>query len=372
MVSGWSIECPAAVGLLNDLPPELGTPWGRITRMVAEEVGARGLLERPVEVREKAVVGFARGNLANVERGWAEFHASDVLGVIGPSVSDNWKGVVGLADEGRLPTIGIGATGRAQGEYGFNIQWGSIPDDAYLVANWLAGQGHRRVGVTYDSAWHAAEYVEHFRYVTGRYGIAIRAERRISQLATDHQQEQAALAVEELRGSGVDAIAHFGSGLSTVAIARAVKEAEWDVPRIVNGAFVVALLTPELTELMEGWVGTSLWDDDNELLAGFIESYEAKFAEPVVPELAAIFGDAARTAMEGLVRAPHLSREGLKQGLERVVMLPALSGGPRNAISFAPYDRRGIKGLDVMVLRRVSGGKCIQEGRFDPKRAPTL
>jgi hypothetical protein len=49
-----------------------------------------------------------------------------------------------------------------------------------------------------------------------------------------------------------------------------------------------------------------------------------------------------------------------------VRMIPAAVGGDRQVISFGPYDRIGHKGMDKMVVRRLTAGKLIMEGRFEP------
>jgi hypothetical protein len=47
-------------------------------------------------------------------------------------------------------------------------------------------------------------------------------------------------------------------------------------------------------------------------------------------------------------------------------MVPACVGGDRTVISFGPYDHIGHKGMDKMVVRRLTAGKLLMEGRFDP------
>ena len=53
--------------------------------------------------------------------------------------------------------------------------------------------------------------------------------------------------------------------------------------------------------------------------------------------------------------------------------VPAAIGGNRTTLSFGPYDHKGHKGMDMMVIRRLTQGRLIMEGRFEPfgtKRAP--
>jgi branched-chain amino acid transport system substrate-binding protein len=43
--------------------------------------------------------------------------------------------------------------------------------------------------------------------------------------------------------------------------------------------------------------------------------------------------------------------------LEQVRMLPATMGAPGTVIGFGPYDHRGYKGSDYLVLRTVHNGR---------------
>jgi branched-chain amino acid transport system substrate-binding protein len=119
---------------------------------------------------------------------------------------------------------------------------------------------------------------------------------------------------------------------------------------------------------MEGWVGTSLWDDENVTLRQFHKEYRARYPDDAViaytPEPLALWRDAMTVAFEALLLAPILTPAGMYEGLESLRGLPAAVGGPRQAISFGKWDRRGNKGADVVVLRKLKGGRTYQEGRI--------
>jgi hypothetical protein len=61
--------------------------------------------------------------------------------------------------------------------------------------------------------------------------------------------------------------------------------------------------------------------------------------------------------VEGLKRAPNLSRAGLKEGLESVKQIPACTGGVHPTMGFCKWDRQALKGPDLMMHRRVRGGR---------------
>src|SRR5947199_196228 len=71
--------------------------------------------------------------------------------------------------------------------------------------------------------------------------------------------------------------------------------------------------------------------------------------------------DTTRLIAEGLARAPLLTPAGVKDGLERVRMLPAVNGGPRTHMSLGPYDHKAYKG-DWLVIRRIEGGRTVFVG----------
>lgn len=356
---------PIRIGVLSDMPDMIRDAALRVYGLAIDELAETGRFERAVELVERRVIGAPSGRIANAVRGFEELVNEDVLAIIGPNHSDNNAAVAVAADRSRMPTVTLGAAAEHVSEYAFSVQWGSIPEDAYIVCNWLERNSHGRVTMTWDNAWHAGEYVRHFRNATRRAGIRILSDERVSQVAGDDLERQCRQTAAEHRALNPDAIVHFGTSESSRAWARAVYTADWDPPRIMNGGFFGALRS-DAPEIWEDWVGTGLWDDGNETLNGLVRRYETRYGEPVLPEMAAIYYDGIRALLEGVVLAPILTPEGVRRGLEDVKMLPAASGGPRNVISFGPWDHRGIKGMDVMIMRRIKGGAPVMEGRFEP------
>src|SRR2546425_13294053 len=75
--------------------------------------------------------------------------------------------------------------------------------------------------------------------------------------------------------------------------------------------------------------------------------------------------DTARLIAEGLARAPLLTPRGVKEGLEKVRLLPAVNGGPRTHMSLGPHDHKADKG-DWPVIPRVEGGRTVFVGLHEP------
>lgn len=359
---------PVRVGILMDMPDRIREGALKTYEFVVKQAARDPRFERGIELVEALVEGAPSGRISNIYEGWNKLKDEGCLVIIGPNHSDHNKALTEHVDNGRVPTIALGATAEHMSDYLFSVQWGSIPEDAYLIANWLAVNYHRRVTVTWDTAWHSGEYLYHFRHAAKRLGIKILTDERLSQLDGDKFYEHAKVTVAEHRALNPEAIVHFATSQSGRTWSKAVYEAQWDIPRIMNGGFFGAT-DPQHAEILDGWVGTGLWDEDNDILKNFLIQYEAEMGEafPAPPELGAIYYDGMRTAIEGIALAPILTPDGVKKGLEDVTSLPSAMGGPRTVISFGPWDRRGLKGMDVMILRRLVNGKLEMEGRFDPK-----
>ena len=150
-----------------------------------------------------------------------------------------------------------------------------------------------------------------------------------------------------MRRSEPDAVVHLGTGPSGESIARAIRDLDWDVPRIMNDAFFIAK-SPHVVELFEGWVGTAAYDDENEWFTSSLTRYEKWAGQPVTHEEAfACTYTMATATLEGIRMAPVVSREGVKRGLESVTLFPSAIGGPRTCVGWGPYSRRGVRGADV-------------------------
>ncbi|SCW81249.1 ABC-type branched-chain amino acid transport system, substrate-binding protein [Sphingobium faniae] len=360
---------PLKVGILMDMPERINTFAFPAYELVRERFLASGRFERDIQFVTRMVYGAPTGYIQDTIDGYNELCDAGCLVVVGPNHSDNNVALVSTVEQRKVPTVMLGATADNLAEHVFTIPWASIPDDAYVMTSWLKQNGHKRVAMTWDMVWHGLEYVRHFRIATQRAGIEIVADYRFSVFSSDERHEKMKQIAAQHRDLKPDAIVHFGTGNSSVPYARAVREIGWDIPRITNGGFFQANFEYAWVD-MEGWVGTSLWDDENETLARWWDIYKARYPEDAViaytPEPIALWHDAMSVALEAFILAPIMTPAGVKEGLESIRAMPAAVGGPRQSISFGRYDRRGNKGADVVVLRRCKDGRLHQEGRFQP------
>jgi hypothetical protein len=69
--------------------------------------------------------------------------------------------------------------------------------------------------------------------------------------------------------------------------------------------------------------------------------------------------DIGRLLGEAIVRGDHLTRDGIRDGLERVKRLAASSGHDGTLMGFGQWDRAALKG-HYLVLREWRDGKNVQ------------
>ena len=365
---------PIRIGVLMDVPERHYRFAFPIYDFVCDHYAGSGRFHRGIELVKKTVFGPPAGYIDDVMRGYHELCDEGVLAVIGPNHSDNNIAITDHAEARKVPVMTLGAIHTHLSPHVFNVGWGSVPEDSYTVASWLDQHDHRRVTLTFDNAAHCLIYAHWFRVAARQAGIEIVAEHCVSEINDDFAIEDMKRTLEAHRAKNPDAIVCFGTGASQLNWGRVVHASGWDVPRIMNGAFFQANYA-YTHEFFDGWVGTGLWDDDNRTM----QALRRQFAEArpdladVAPEILGLYRDGMMALLEGIAAAPILTPKGVTQGLENVRMVPAAIGGNRTTLSFGPYDHKGHKGMDMMVIRRLTQGRLIMEGRFEPfgtKRAP--
>jgi hypothetical protein len=112
---------------------------------------------------------------------------------------------------------------------------------------------------------------------------------------------------------------------------------------------------PEWRDAWEGWVYVDNLSDDNRVRAALRERSKRAAAGPI--GVAAY--DLGRLVGEAVARSAHLTREGVKEGFERVKRLPAASGTDGTIMGFGAWDHAALKGT-YLVLRRWQGGRSVQ------------
>jgi ABC-type branched-subunit amino acid transport system substrate-binding protein len=340
------------------------TTLRRAADLAIAEIYARDGLETAVEFIEIVAEGPPAGPIYNVERALRRLHEEGCIGVIGLANSDSCMAVADLIDELKLPALAAGSSAAYSSAYTFSVQWGSCPEEAFLMIDWLAQHGARRIGIVWDMLWHSGEWVHYMRLACRRWGLTIVSEERVPSPTTPHSTAPVErslrltrAALERMRDAKPDALALLPA-MAAPAVVQCLADMKWSPPYVGNCGFAVHRLAPEL---IQGVTFVSLYDEDNPTAARFMARYVEEFgASPDVVHQALTHYDQARAFFEGLSLAPIWSREGLRQGLEQVKLLPSAQGARGTYINFSPWDHRGVKGASAMVLRQVRSSENVQ------------
>lgn len=346
------MAAPMRVGILNDMsngPPGPSNiePW---LRTAADELSKAGRLDRDVEFVHAWGLGLPSGTAAAVERAFAELVADEVLLIVGPAIGDNALVATPLAERHRVPAINWAGAERARGQFMFHLQVGSHEDESVVLARHLAATGAGRVGVVHDRSPIGTRHLQFFQAEADRLDLHAGATAAVAPLADNAAEE-----VSQLIKTGIDAFAYLGLGLSAPAVARALTASGWQGPRVMNTAGIRGY-DPAFAKAVDGWVYVDMHSDHNRTLAGLRDRPE--FASGNRFRMATGY-DLGRLAAEGLARAPELTREGVRQGLEQIKWLPAAQGYDGTLLGFGPFDRAALHGR-YLVLRRWENGKTME------------
>jgi branched-chain amino acid transport system substrate-binding protein len=339
------------VGMVWDfqMPESSLRPFRDAFQLALDEGLENGLIDRPVEIISREVAGLPKGNVHDVLKAWKEVADEGVVCIFGPGVSDNAIGIRRYIEEqGRIPSIGWVGTDRWYGEYCFNINSGSLPEDPYLMANYLAIKGVNTVAVAHDRSAIGEEYRAFFREACEFEGLRVVSEEGLGQVQTDVLG-----AMERARAAQPDALAYLGFGYPAVQMNKALEEIGWDPIRVMNTSFLTAPLLPEGLESLKGWIGCDQYDEENRVGQDVLDRFEKRYGYRPQNYLSLMSYDTANVIVHALSKAHPLSPEGVKVGLEKVKMLPAATGGPGGVFSFGPYLRRGWLSPTFIVMREV-------------------
>ena len=355
----WLKLAPIKVGWL-------GMEWARFEReirMAFDEGIERGVLDRRYEFLFEEDAGLPQGT---AKGGIDAFHRlcdEGCLAVVGANYTDSAMALAKHANERQVPLISMCGTDVFHGEYCFRLGNGDVGGDPALMVNWLKRQGHRRIAVVSPSSPIGEEYFRYFRQEGRRLGVSIAAVETVTNTTT---VDELAEIFGRLQAANPDALAWLGYGGLFVAdyVRQALDTVGWDPPRIVTTAFMQYIWG---FEQFEGWVGIDQWCPDNPRMHRFHQRFVERYGEDpwmwpnAIPGLAY---DMAAAVVEGIFRAPVLTGQGVKTGLERIRFMPAVTGGPNTHIAGGPFDHQLFKG-DWLHFGRVRDGKLEFEGLFE-------
>jgi branched-chain amino acid transport system substrate-binding protein len=351
MTNPAGTTAPILVGVLYDFPQaDNGALVEEALRLGIAEVEASGRLDRPFELLARHARGLPAGTAFDMEKSFAELVDGGALVVIGPTISDNGLIIGPRADATGIPCINYTGGERTRGEFMFHYQVGSLEEEPAVLARYLARQGRGSVAVAHDHSPVGRRYAEFFGEACAALGIDITAVAAISPLADDVSP-----VVARLRSGNPEGLVYLGLGVAARAVALALESEKWDVQVVANSALMFGYGRRDWRAGWEGWVYVDSVSDDNRVRAALRERSPRTSAGPI--GVAAY--DMGRLVAEAVARAAHLTRTGIKEGLERVKQLPAASGMDGTTMGFGHYDHGALKGR-YLVLRQWRDGKTVQ------------
>jgi ABC-type branched-subunit amino acid transport system substrate-binding protein len=345
----------------------LGMEWARFEReirMAFDEATEAGILDRRYEFLFEEDAGLPQGTAKGGIDAFNRLVDAGCLAVVGANYTDSAMALAGHANARQVPLISMCGTDAFHGEYCFRLGNGDVGGDPALMVSWLARNGYRRVSVLAPWSPIQEEYFRFFRQECRRHRVAIAAIETVDAVTTT---DQLAERFSILRAANADALAWLGYGGMVVsgAVRDALAQIGWDPPRIMTTAFMQYIWG---FEQLEGWTGIDQWCPENPRMHAFYRRFVTRYGEDpwmwpnAIPGLAY---DMAMTVAEAVHRAPVLTASGVKQGLERIRFLPAVTGGPNTHIAGGPHDHQMFKG-DWLHYGRVRDGKLEFAGLFEP------
>jgi len=342
---------PILIGVLYDFPQgDGGVLFEEAVHLGLAEVRAGGRLDRPVELVSRQAHGLPAGTAHDVGRTFAELVDIGVLAILGPSISDNGLIVAPLADRVGVPCINYTGGEHTRNAWMFHYQVGSLEEEPSVLVRHLVRRGQRSVAVAHDHSPVGRRYAEFLAEACASADVDITSTAAVSPLAEDLTP-----AVRRLRASDPAALVYLGLGVAARALSLAVADEGWKVPVVSNSALMFGYARKDWRAGWEDWVYVDSVADDNAARARLHERSARTAAGPI--GVAAY--DMGRLVGEALSRAAHLTRDGVRDGLERVKQLPAASGMDGTTMGFGNYDHGALKGR-YLVLRRWHDGRTLQ------------
>jgi len=351
---------PTKVGVLIDMDMGTKDDFLATLRFAFDEAFQERLLLRPVELVVKEAIGLPRLEAKNAIDGYLDLVAQGVLCTIGPLITDNSIALAPVIDRTGVPAITWTGTDRYFGEFCFNLGNGGLGEEAALMARWIRRGGFQTVGMIHEISPGGIEYASNFRYYAAKEKLDILTEAYTSQIPDDLEQT-----LVKIRRQSPDCLAYLGYGYPTILMGPIFKKLGWDPPRIMTTAFQFCYAKPEWMAALEGWYGIDQMCEDNPRLVPMFDRIAAALGKRRDHTVTALSYDTARLISEGLARANLLTPLGLKEGLEKVRMLPAVNGGPRTHMSLGPFDHKAYKG-DWLVIRRIEAGRTVFVELYEP------
>lgn len=318
-------------------------------QLTLDEAHQSGLLDRPVELVCRDVLGLPNGTFRHVVRALHELVEDDCVMIFGPLISEN---AVPLREHvealGQVPLLSMMGSEDFLGPWTFALNNGSLQEEPGVIASVIGFAGHRRISVVHEQSLVGNQYLDFFRQACRDTGLEIVAEVGVPQVETDKSR-----VVRALQAPDPDAVMHVGFGHGLWGINDALAELGWDPPRYTTTAFELAYMSDEWMRHVAGFVGLDQYDERNEVGQEFLGRFEACFGRRPEYYAPGLSHDLGRVIAHAVAGARPLTGRGVRDAIERIKMLPAASGSPGTFIRYGKFLRQGWMGAEYLVARRV-------------------
>jgi ABC-type branched-subunit amino acid transport system substrate-binding protein len=334
------------------------------TQLAFEEAHGSGLLDRPVELKVVEVEGLPYARATTIlDAVAATVREFQPIAIIGPHTSENVPVIKPYVEKVGIPFIAMCGALDLAGPWTFLTPNGTFSDEAILMVDHAADVCRAsRIGVIREENLLGDEYVAYIKSRAQVRGISVVADVAVGSFI---DSDAAVAAVGTMREAEAQAYMYVGFGANAFAVLGASQKlaaAGYDAPRITMSIFMGTIegLAPYagLIDNFEGWVGVDQFDERNQTFNAMLDRFKKRLGRRPVHCYTAQGYDMGNVVAHGLARAKPRSRDGLREGLEKIRRLDAAAGGPGNHISFGPYDHRGYKG-DFIVMRQVRNGRNV-------------
>jgi branched-chain amino acid transport system substrate-binding protein len=342
------------IGVLHD------SPWSEGGREAFDAAVSFGLdpAQRagripPVDLVHAQVRGLPLpdGSARDIERGFRELEAADVLAIIGPGLTDSTFVVQPLCDAAGIVAINYAGVEVSRSEFMFHFQIGSLEEEPALLSEHIRSLGANSVALINDSSYIGRRKAEFFIEASGTDGLNVVSRQEVPSTTTDVTTE-----VDRLRPLKPDVVVYLGLWEGAHALSGALVTESWAPTVMANSALLMGYLKADWARQWEGWTYTDTVSDRNQVFRDLTARMKGK--APSAPLLAG-FRDIGRLLGEGIARAPYLAPVAMRDGLERVKFLPAASGQPGTRMGFGRWERSALKG-PYLVLRRWRNGQSVE------------
>jgi hypothetical protein len=233
-------------------------------------------------------------------------------------------------------------------EYMFHLQVGSHEEEPLLLVRHLLAQGLGSAAVLFERSAIGSRYARFFEEAAVAEGLGLEGWLGIAPGAPDVEA-----AVGKLLRAEPRALVYLGLGIDQPRVAQALDRAGFAGRRLCNTCGMFGWASAEAAKAYEGWTYVDVFDETNPRLQAVLRALDRPFERGPMP---AVYADLVDLALEGLARAPALTRDGVRDGLERIKGIPACLGAPGTLLSFGNRDRAALKG-PYLVLRSWRGGR---------------